>query len=591
MTQSIGCSGPSSGCGAQGRNGSRRARTWPSVRAGLLAAVGLLLACCSSGTGEPKNSGSPLHVRLMSGKQYSNTIAYIFGDDVSAAVPAPLPPLSRTGGLLALNAANIGVTSDQLAEIQQAASAIAAKVVDESHRDFLIPCKPADEKAADAACAEKFLKRVAPLWFRHPIEPAELGALTAEASTSADQLKDFYAGLASTLEGMLVSPGALFIIDRGEPDPDNKGHRRLDAYSLAARLSFFLWNAAPDEKLLAQAQSGELQTQQGRERAVAAMLASSRLEDGMRAFFDDMLQFNDFDSLSKDAQVYPSETGSTLADAREQTLRTIIDHLLTRKEDYRDLFTTRQTFMSMNLAVVYGVSTKSDGWVPYEFPADGPRSGLLTQVSFLAAHAHPARSSATRRGKALRELFLCQIVPMPPPNVDFSKLNDPDPSLKTARARLGVHATNPSCAGCHKMMDPMGLAMEHFDGAGQFRATENGAPLDTGGTLDGKQFKDIGGLGQALHDHPALPSCLINRVYSYGIGGTTSPSADKPELEYLKTRFEKSGYKLPDLLRDIALSKAFSSVRPAAAGKAKPATTVVKDEAGAEPAKIALNQH
>ena len=140
-------------------------------------------------------------------------------------------------------------------------------------------------------------------------------------------------------------------------------------------------------------------------------------------------------------------------------------------------------------------------------------------------------------------------------------------------------------------MDPMGLAMENFDGAGQFRATENGAPLDTSGTLDGRPFKDVEGLGRALHDHPALPTCLINRVYSYGIGGTTSPTADKPELEYLKTRFEKSGYKLPDLLRDIALSDAFSRVRPATGAGGRPATTVVKGGTGTEPAKMALNQH
>jgi hypothetical protein len=304
------------------------------------------------------------------------------------------------------------------------------------------------------------------------------------------------------------------------------------------------------------------------------MLASSRLENGVRAFFDDMLSFNDFDSLSKDAQVYPSVTGATLADAREQTLRTIVDHLITKKEDYRDLFTTRDTFMSMNLATVYGVSAESNGWVPYEFPEGSPRTGLLTQVSFLSAHAHPARSSATRRGKALRELFLCQVVPSPPPNVDFSKLEDPDPNLKTARQRLGVHATNASCAGCHKIMDPMGLAMEHFDGAGQYRATENGAPIDTSGTLDGTPFKDVAGLGQALHDHPGLPSCLINRVYSYGTGGPLTLSTDRPTLEYFKGRFEAAGYKLPDLLRDIALSQAFSEVR--AAAPEKPATTTVK---------------
>ena len=522
----------------------------------------------------------------MSGKQYTNTIAYIFGADVADAVPSPLPPLTRTAGLLASGAASIGVTSDQLQQIQQAATAIAAKVVDEEHRGFLIPCKPANEKAADAACATKFLTQTGRLWYRHPLEPAQLTKLVGEANGAADQLKDFYAGLASALEGMLVSPQALFIVDRDEADPDNHGKRRLEAYSLASRLSFFLWNAAPDDELLKAAESGALLTKKGRAKAVDAMLASSRLEDGMRAFFDDMMGFNDFDSLSKDAQVYPVVTGATLADAREQTLRTFIDHLLTKKEDYRDLFTTRDTFMSMNLAAVYGVSTPSNGWVPYEFPEGSPRTGVLTQVSFLAAHAHPARSSATRRGKALRELFLCQVVPPPPPNVDFSKLDDPDPSLRTARARLGVHATNASCAGCHKIMDPMGLALENFDGAGQYRATENGAAIDTSGTLDGKPFKDIEGLGQALHDHPALPTCLINRVYSYGTGGPISVSADKATLAYFKERFAAAGYELPALLRDIALSEAFSEVR---AGAHKPAATVVKTSA--KPEQVASNQN
>jgi hypothetical protein len=335
--------------------------------------------------------------------------------------------------------------------------------------------------------------------------------------------------------------------------------------------------------LLKAAESGELNTRKGRERVVDAMLSSSRLEDGMRAFFDDMMGFNDFDSLSKDPHAYPEVTGATLADAREQTLRTLIDQLITKKQDYRDLFTSRDTFMSMNLAAIYGVPTVN-GWVPYEFPEGSPRAGLLTQVSFLAAHAHPARSSVTRRGKALRELFLCQVVPSPPPNVDFSKLDDPDPSLHTARERLKVHVTNPSCAGCHKIMDPMGYALEHFDGAGQYRDTEQGATLDTSGSLDGKAFKDVAGLNQALHDHPSLPTCLINRVYSYGTGGPLSIAGDKAILENFKARFAAAGYKLPDLLRDIALSNAFVAVR-----EGKGSGTPVKTASGAAP-QIARNQ-
>jgi len=548
---------------------------------GSVALATLLgLAGCSGGTGEPKGSASPLRVRLLSAKQYTQSVSYLFGADVADAVPAPLPPLARTSGLLASGAASIGVTSDQLQQIQTAASAIAAKVVDEEHRDFLIPCKPKSDKAADKACATQFLEKTGRLWFRRPLEKERLDRFVHAADAAADELKDFYAGLASSLEGMLVSPDALFIIDVAEPDPDNKGQRRLDAYSLASRLSFFLWNSAPDDALLKAAESGELYTRKGRAKAVDAMLASSRLEDGVRAFFDDMMGFNDFDSLAKDPKAYPTVTGATLADAREQTLRTIIDHLLTKQGDYRDLFTTRDTFMSMNLAAIYGVPTVN-GWVPYTFPEGSPRAGLLTQVSFLATHAHPARSSVTRRGKALRELFLCQIVPMPPPNVDFSKLDDPDPSLKTARERLKVHTTNASCAGCHKIMDPMGYPLEHFDGAGQYRETENGAQLDTSGTLDGTAFKDVSGLGKALHDHPALPACLVNRVYSYGTGGPTSVSQDKLLLEHFKERFSKEGYKLPELLRDIALSNAFSEVRESGA---KPAPATKTANSGGKPA-------
>ncbi len=523
-------------------------------------AAALVLVGCSRSTGEPEGSASPLRVRLMSGKQYSLTLSYLFGADIADAVPSPLPPLTRTGGLLESGAASIGITSDQLQQIQEAAAAVAAKVVDEDHRDYLIPCKPASDQAPDASCAGKFLAQTGRLWFRHPVDPARLRRMVDQAGTAADKLKDFYAGLGIALEGMLVSPDALFVIDTAEPDPDHPGRRRLDAYSLAARLSYFLWNAAPDDALLHAAETGDLYTRKGREKAVDAMLASPRLEDGMRAFFDDMFGFNDFDSLAKDPQKYPAVTGATLADAREQTLRTVIDHLITRDQDYRDLFTTRKTFMSMNLAAIYGVPTVN-GWVPYEFSPDDHRAGLLTQVSFLSAHAHPARSSVTRRGKALRELFLCQIVPSPPPNVDFSKLDDPDPSLRTARARLKVHATNASCAGCHKIMDPIGYAFEHFDGAGQYRATEDGAELDTSGTLDGKPFKDVAGLDQAIHDHPALPACLVSRVYSYGIGGPLSPGSDKAILEHFKNRFIAAGYKLPDLLRAVASSNAFTAVR------------------------------
>ncbi len=547
----------------------------------ILAAV-LLLAGCSRGPVEPENSASPLRVRLMTGQQYSNTIAQIFGADISDSVAAPLPPLARTDGLLASGAAFAGVTSDQIQQIHQAAASVAEKVVDELHRDYLIPCKPVSVTEADAACAARFLRETGRLLYRRPLGETRVAELVGVAEAAADQTEDFYAGLGLALEAILISPEVVFIIDVSEPDPARPGQERLNAYSLASRLSFFLWNAAPDDALLLAAGSGDLYTEEGLQRSVERMLASSRLEDGMRAFFDDMMAFDEFTSLAKDPIVYPMVTGATLADAREQTLRTVIDHVLTRGLDYRDLFTTRSTFMSMNLAAVYGTPT-ANGWVPYEFPEDSSRRGLLTQVSFLAAHSHAVRSSPTLRGKALRELFLCQKVPVPPPNVDFSLLEDAG-DVATARERLQIHNSTPSCAGCHLIMDPMGLGLENFDGAGRYRATENGVALDTSGELDGTLYEGVDGLTRAMRNHPKLPYCLVNRLYAYGTGGPVSLRYDREILAHFLERFAGHGYKVPDLLRDIANSRAFSSVRVGTT-----AAETVANATGKSPARIALD--
>jgi len=524
------------------------------VGAAALTAV-LVLAGCSRST-EPESSGPPLNLRLISTSQYLHTLAYVFGPSISLELK--FPPMRRTNGLLANGAALSGVTTTQMEQYQRAAASVAAQVVDKDRRDFLIPCTPAEPDKADDACARQFLSQTGRLLHRRTLTDAEIGAYVTAAGAAAEQLEDFYAGLGMVLEAMLISPEVLFIVEKPEPDPDHEGKQRLDALSMASRLSFFLWNAAPDDQLLKAAESGELQTRRGLERAVDRMLASPRLEHGVRAFFDDMFGFDSFDSLSKDATVYPFFTGATVADAREQTLRTVVDHLITKELDYRDLYTTRDTFMSPALAPLYQIPA-SQGWTAYEFPENSPRQGLLTQVSFLALHSHPGRSSPTLRGKALREQLLCQVVPPPPPNVDFSKLNNPDAQYPTQRDRVAVHLEDPSCAGCHKITDPTGLALENFDGAGRFRLEENGTVIDTSGDLDGKHFDDLVGLGQALHDNPGLPTCLVNRAYSYGSGSAMRP-ADRPLIQYFTDRFADAGYKLPALLRTIALSEAFSHV-------------------------------
>jgi hypothetical protein len=513
--------------------------------------------------------GSEKRVRLLTQEQYLNTLLYVFGPNVRPEVN--FAAVQRVDGLLAVGTSFAGITDSQLEIYQKTAAAVAAQVLSPESRGFLVPCRPADEERPDDACARAFLGAVGRLLYRRPVDATRLAELVAEAGQASVGLKSFYTGLEVVLEGLLLSPDTLLVVEQSEPDPERPGQERLDAYSLASRLSLFLWNAAPDEELLNAAQSGALETADGRAREIDRMLASPRFETGLRAFFDDMLGLDSTRTLAKDSVIYPEFTSQTAQDSREETLRTIVDHLLTRHGDYRDLFTTRRTFVSPALAAIYGVPA-GPGWTAYEFPSNSPRSGLLTEVSFLALHSHPGRSSATKRGKALRELLLCQDVPRPPPDVDFSAVENPDPNLHTARERVGVHLKNPTCAGCHRVTDPPGLALESFDGAGVYRTEEKGSVLDTSGSLDGKPFRDTVGLGLALHDNPSLGGCLVRRAYDYAVGAPTS-TRDRPVLRELDRQFAGDGYRVPELFRAIALSEPFAIVAPERARR-KPAPTV-----------------
>ena len=545
----------------------------PLVKGVVVGLMGLaVLQGCSPSTA-PDKSASAVHgaavppkepqvgleksrLRLISQAQYINTITNIFGSDVLPEFT--FAPFQRTEGLITIGAAYQGVSSSQVATTQRIAEVAAARVVAPERRAYFIPCTPANEKAADKACATKFLSYVGKRLFRRPLTQAKLDEVVTKAGEGAERLGDFYAGISLAVEGLLLSPNTLFIEEVLEPDPQNPGRERLDAYSLASRLSFFLWNMAPDDALLKAAASGELDNPKGRARVVDAMLASPKLETGVRAFFDDMLGFDDFANLAKDSKIYPAFTGQAVIEAREQTLRTIVDQLLTQNGDYRDLFTTRKTFVAPSLATLYRTRATTT-WVPYTIPADSPQVGLLTQIAFLSLHSHPGRSSPTLRGKALRELLMCQPVPRPPANVDFSALENPDPSLRTMRDRLDAHRKNPVCAGCHKITDPMGLALENFDASGQYRTDEKGATIDASGTLDGKEFKDAAGLGQAMHDSPVVPACLVKRIYTYARGGKL-PATEQPLVNYFNERFAGEGYRLRGLMREIALSTSFSAI-------------------------------
>ena len=539
---------------------------------GAVSAIAMGFSGAAMAADEPATTGGDLVVRRMSAEQYRQIVGDIFGPSIKLG--GRFEPDARTGGLIAVGAGKVSISSTGLEQYDAMAREVAAQVVDERHRDMMLPCKPAKTTEPDDACAGQFISKIGRMLYRRPLSPQEVQLQVKAASEATKSLKDFYSGLRLSMADMMVAPQFLFRQEVAEPDPAHSGAYRLNSLSKATQLSFFFWNSSPDMQLLAAAESGELNSEKGLNKQVDRLLNSPRLEAGVRAFFGDMLQFDQFESLTKDAAIYPKFTPEVTRDAQEQTMRTIVDHLLTRKGDYRDLYTTRQTFLTPLLGTIYKLplaKASPNGapatWVSYEFPqGDARGAGILTQASFVALHSHPGRSSPTLRGKALREILLCQKVPDPPGNVNFTVVQDTaNPKYRTTRERVTAHRTDPTCAGCHKLIDPMGLALENFDGGSSYRQTENGASIDASGELDGVKFSDAIGLGKAMHDHPATPSCLVNRLYSYAAGRV--PAKGESEfIKYLEKDFAANGYKLPELMRRIATSDALYHVSPPQTG-------------------------
>lgn len=492
-------------------------------------------------------------LRRITETQYRHTVADVFGPGIK--VEARFEPERREEGLLALGSAMLSLTSSGFEQYFALGRSISEQVLSDTGRKAAVTCTPSDPAAADDDCARQFVSHYGELLLRRPLTAAEIQSRLEISAHGAKQAGDFYAGLELALTSLLIAPDFLFRVESAEPDPAHSQQYRLDAFSKATRLSFLLWDSTPDLQLLAAARSGALHSQQELEKQIDRMIASPKFQDGARAFFADMFQLDGFGNLVKDPAIYPKFDQSVAESAREQMLLRAMDLLVRRQGDYRDLFTSRQSYLNRSLAAVYRVPYASRSpWMTYEFPEDSERSGILTDIGFLSLHAHPGTSSPTRRGIKVLEIFMCQATPQPPANVDFSAVQD---STKgTVRGRLLDHMENEGCSGCHRRTDPLGLALEHFDGLGQLRTMENGSPIDVSAELKDVRLEGAQGVGEYLRNEPKVPACLVRNVYSYGVGSKTY-GRDKAYLAAQTQAFIASGYRFPALVRQIASSAEF----------------------------------
>ena len=534
---------------------------------GLLRAS-TLLSLTVIGIGAAANAvaveldGGPLVMRRLTEAQYRNTINDVFGD---LTIGGRFEPDTREGQLIAVGASKATVTPRGLEEYDRMATGIAQQVVDPKRRNQFIPCKPADPKAPDAVCARTFLTKVGYLLYRRPMTDQEISNALDIASTGSKQVNDFYFGIQLALTAMLESPQFLFVKEQIEPDPNRAGAYRLNPQSMATRMSLLFWGSMPDTELLRAATAGEFDKPDGLARQVDRMMASPRFEAGVMAYFADMLKFDQFGALSKDPALYPNYSAEVAKQAQEQALRTIVDLLVAQNGDYRDIYTTDKTYLTPLLASAYGVPFTSKWgdlryWAPVEMPKNVPSAGVLTQIGFAALNSSSGKTSPTLRGKAVRELILCQEIPPPPPNVDFSKFANADGNVTSVREAIEAHSSNPACAGCHKNMDPLGLALENFDTSGMFRTEDAHKPIDASGFLDKATYNDAAGLGKVMHDSPRTTSCLASRVFTYATGRTLTANEKQWVKDQLLADWATQGYKYGALLRRITLDPGFYRV-------------------------------
>jgi mono/diheme cytochrome c family protein len=506
----------------------------------------------------PKFVPAPGGLKRLTTAQYHNTLRDLFGPELK--LPTQLEPDTLVAGSATVGAARIGLSEYGVERFTRAAFDLSAAALrDPAFVGRYLPCSL--ENAAttfDEACVRGFLDRFGRRAWRRPLTEDEAQRYLRLARGVAEVGGGMAAGLRALTAGLLQSPNFLYRSEVGVPDDKDPKRRRLTDYEMASRLAYFLWGAPPDDQLLDAAAAGRLSTEDGLAAETVRMLRSPRARETMSGFFVELFRLRRLDRLYEGRGKHPRFTTSLPMAMREETLRLIEEVAFDPQRDFREIFSARFTYVNGELAKLYGLPApeKPDTFTRVALPAESPRSGVLGQGSFLAIFANSSTSSPTRRGKFIREALLCQAVPPPPPSVDTKLPKDTGDMVRTTRQKLEAHRKNPRCNGCHKAMDPLGLAFESFDNLGIQRKDDNGLPIDTSGELDGTAFKTPGQLGALLAKTDQIGACVARSLFRYALGNLES-EGEEPLLEALARGLARDGYKFPALVVNVIKSEGF----------------------------------
>jgi cytochrome c551/c552 len=430
-----------------------------------------------------------------------------------------------------------------------------AGISDTPSRRRVFVCRPASA-ADETPCARQIISALARRAYRHAPTGADLESLLTSYQEEKTRTGNFETGVEMALRRILADPEFIF---RFEPTPAGvaaKTSYRISDTELASRLSFFLWSSIPDDELLKLAIDGTLHQPAILEQQTRRMLADPKGRALVTNFANQWLFLRDLKNANPDVTVFP-DFDDNLRQGFQRETEMLFESIMQEDRSVLDLLDADYTFVNERLAKLYGIpNVYGPDFRRVAVPSDA-RRGLLGQGSLLLVTSNANRTSPVIRGKWILENLLGSQAPLPPPDVPPLE-EKPTATARSVRERIEQHRSNPACAGCHKIMDPIGLSLENFDAIGRWRSADEGVAIDASGQLvDGTAINGPAGLRQALLARgDVFVAALTEKLLMYGVGRETK-YYDMPTVRAVMRDAAKNRYRLSDLILGIVKSQAF----------------------------------
>ena len=435
----------------------------------------------------------------------------------------------------------------------------AGGVGDTPSRRKLFVCRPASSEDEEP-CAEKILSRLARRAYRRPLVDEDLQTLL-DFYRAGHNNRGFEAGIGAALERILVGPEFLFRIEADPADVAPNTAYSISDLELASRLSFFLWSSIPDDQLLDLAEGGGLKDPDVLEQQVRRMIGDSRSKALVSNFAGQWLHLRNLRSVSPDPEAFPY-FDDNLREAFQRETELLFESHLREDRSVLDFLNSDYTFVNERLARHYHIPNIYGSHFRRVRLSDEERKGLLGQGSILTVTSYANRTSPVIRGKWVLENILGAPPPAPPPNVPELKDRGEDGKILSMRQQMEQHRANPVCASCHKLMDPLGFALENFDGIGRWRTTDANIPIDPSGVLpDGTKVEGPAGLRKVLlTKHEEFVTTVTEKLLTYALGRGVE-YYDFPAIRKIMREAAPSDYRWSSLVTGIVKSTPFQMRR------------------------------